>query len=84
MFAHKKPGGHKLVARQTIRLESRWRDQDQLVLHEGLGANAAVACWSFDEADSQLVLEKKLHDLLSVAAVERELDTRILVEKGSE
>jgi hypothetical protein len=84
MFAHEKPGRHNLVARQMIRLEGRGRNQDQLVLHEGLGANAAVACWSFDEPDSQLVLENKLHDLVSVAAVERELDARILVKESSQ
>jgi hypothetical protein len=53
-------------------------------LHEGLRTNATVACWPFDEADSQFVLEKKLDDLVSVPAVERELDARILVKEGSE
>src|SRR5260370_42085329 len=84
MFAHKKPGGHKTLARQAIRFESRWSNQDQLVLHEGLRTNPTVACWPFDEADSQFVLEKKVDDLVSVAAVERELEARILLQEGWE
>jgi hypothetical protein len=53
-------------------------------LHEGLSANAVVACWPFDETYSELVLEEKLHDFASVAAAERELYARILVKEGSE
>ena len=84
MLPHKKPRGHKLVAGQTISLERWWRNQDQFVLHEGLGANAAVARWSFDEADSQLVIEKELHDLVSVARADRQLNMRILIKESSE
>ena len=73
-----------MVKRQTIGLKSWRRDQDQLVLHEGLGPNAAIARWSFDEADGELVIEEKLHDLAGVAAMQGELDTRVLVEEGYE
>ncbi len=44
----------------------------------------SVRSWPFDETDSELVLEEKLYDFASVAAVERELYARILVKEGSE
>src|SRR5258706_1510426 len=84
MLPHKKPRGHKLVAGQMISLESWWRNQDQFVLHEGLGANAAVPRWSFDEADSQLVLEKQLHDLVTVARSDRQLNMQNLIKDSSD
>ena len=69
MFAHKKIRGHESVPGQVIGLRSRWRDQDQLVLHEGLSSNPAGACWALDEADRYLVVEEKLYDLARVAAM---------------
>ena len=75
------PPGHRFGDRIG---GERGNDQDQFVLHEGLGANAAVARRSFNESDGQLVVEKEVHDLAGVAAVQRELDARMLGEKGSE
>ncbi len=73
-----------MLAGHAIGRERPRQNQDQFVLHEGFGAQAAVACWSFNEADGQLIVEKKMHDLVGVAAVEGELDAGMLVEKGSQ
>jgi hypothetical protein len=68
VFAHKKIRGHESVPGQVIGLRSRWRDQDQLVLHERLSSNPASTFWALDEADRYLVVEEKLYDLARVAA----------------
>jgi len=84
VFAHKEIRGQELIAGDAIGAEG-WRgDQDQLVLHKGLGANSAVAGWAFDEADGQLVVEEQLYDLAGVAALQRKLDARVLVEEGAQ
>ena len=71
-------------ARHLIGCECRGHDQHQFILHEGLGANTAVAGGAFDQADRELVVEQKMHDLTGIAAVERELHSGMLFEKGSE
>jgi hypothetical protein len=64
--------------------KGRRHDEDQFILHERFGANAAVACWAFDKADGELVVEDEMDDLSGIAAVERELNAGMLVEEGSE
>src|SRR5208282_5614006 len=56
-------------------------DQDQLVLHEGFGVNSAVAGGALDQTDRDLSVEEKPDDLVSVAALQKELDARMLSEK---
>jgi len=84
LFPHQKIGGEELVVGHAIGGERPRHDQDQFVLHEGFGVNAAVAGWSFDEAEGELVVEEKMHDFVGIAAVEGELDAGMLVEEGPE
>jgi len=67
-----------------IRFVIPWRDQDQLVCHEGFRTHTPVACRAFDEADRNLAIKQKPHNLAGVAAMQRQLDAGMLVEKGSE
>jgi len=84
LFAHQQFRRQQLSAGHVIGFESGRHDQDQFILHEGFGANAAVACRSFDESDREFVVEEKMDNLAGIAAVERELDARMLFEKGSD
>jgi hypothetical protein len=84
VFAHNEIRGQELIAGDAIGVKGRGGDQDQLVLHEGLGANSAVASGAFDEADGQLVVKEQLHNLAGVAAVQRKLHARMFVEEGSQ
>jgi len=62
--------------------EIRRRNQDQLVLHEGLGADTPVSCRTFDEAEGNLVPEEQLNNLVGIATMQRELDARILDQES--
>ena len=84
LFAHQKIGGQQLGARHLIGHERRGHDQHQFILHEGFGANAAVAGGAFDKADRKLVVEEEMDDLIGIAAVQRELHARMFGEEGSE
>ena len=66
------------------KLESGGHDQDQLVLHEGFGANTAVTRGAFDQADRDLVVKKEMHNFAGISAMERELHAGMFAEEGSE
>src|SRR5579863_2786120 len=82
LLAHQEAGGEKVLGREVSGIGIRRRDQYQFVAHEGLDANSAFARRAFDESDGNLAVEEKLDDLLGVAAVQRELHARMLVEEG--
>ena len=84
LFSHEKTGVEQLPGRKVCGLGIGRRDQDEFIPHKGFGMDAAPASRAFDESDGNLGVEEQIYDLLCIAAVDRKLYARVLLEKRSD
>src|SRR5215469_5307120 len=84
MLAHKQSECRKFTTRQTFWFEIEWGDQNQFVFDKALRVYSAIAGGAFDQSERHFVFEQKPNNIAGVAAMQRNLHPRVLLEEPPE